>query len=283
MLIDWFTVVAQIVNFAILLLLLRRFLYRPILRAMQEREQKIVARLQEAERIQAEADRLAEEYRRKHQEIDTARQQLLTAAREEAERTRAEQLRRIRAETDEVRRRWHHAVQNEKADFLGDLKRRAAAQTHAVMRNALADLAGVDLERHVVRRFVEQLRTLDDNMRRVMAGQDNDAQADPDPQPIIVCSAFELSNDLRQAVEQGIHEHIADNADIARRRVIFTVEPELLCGIELRTPGYKIAWSLESYLDALEEHMSAVFDRLVESHPADAAAGKHVGKDVGHA
>lgn len=277
MLIDWFTVVAQIINFAILLLLLRRFLYRPILRAMQEREQTIVARLQEAQRIQAEAERLAEEYRRKHQEIDTARQQLLTAAREEAERTRAEQLRRIRAETDEVRRRWHHAVQNEKADFLGDLKRRAAAQTHAVMRRALADLAGADLEQLIVRRFVDQLRALDDDTRRVMAGPTHDASDEADPSPLTVCSAFELSSELRQAVERGIHEHLAGN-----RRVIFTVEPELLCGIELRTSDFKIAWSLESYLNALEEHMSAVFDRLVESQPAEATGGRHVSKDAGH-
>lgn len=280
--IDWFTVVAQIVNFAILLLLLRQFLYRPILRAMQEREQKIVARLREAERIQAEANRLAEEYRHKNQEIDAARQQLLTAAREEADRARSEQLKRIRAETDEARRRWHHAVQNEKADFLGDLKRRAAGQTHAIMRRALADLAGADLEQLIVRRFVEQLRALDDDTHRLMAGPTHDANSGADPPPIIVCSAFALSDDLRQAVEQGIRERIADDANTARR-VIFTVEPELLCGIELRASGHKIAWSLESYLDALEEHMSAVFDRLVESQPVDGAADKDRGKDAGHA
>ena len=272
MLIDWFTVVAQIVNFAILLLLLRQFLYRPILRAMREREQKIVSRLQEAERIQAEANRLAEEYRQKNQEINTARQQLLAAAREEAERARTEQLKRIRAEIDETRRRWHHAVQNEKADFLGDLKRRAAGQTHAIMRSALADLAGADLEQHIARRFIARLSEIDDDTRQAMAdAPDGDpaideADAPPPAPPIVVCSAFEIPNDLRQAMIEGIQQHIAPN-----RRAVFTVEPDLLCGIELRAPGHKIAWSLESYLDALEQHISATFDRLVESRPAETA------------
>jgi len=264
-LIDWFTVAAQIVNFAILLLLLRQFLYRPILRAMREREQKIVSRLQEAERIQAEANRLAEEYRQKNQEIDTARQQLLAAAREEAERARSEQLKRIRAETDEARRRWRHAVQNEKADFLGDLKRRAAGQTHAVMRSALADLADADLERHMARRFIARLSEIDDDTRRAIA----EADAPPPAPPIVVCSAFEIPNDLRQAMIEGVQQHIAPS-----RRVVFTVEPDLLCGIELRTSGHKIAWSLESYLDALEQHIAATFDRLVESRPSDAATGR---------
>ncbi len=275
MLIDWFTVVAQIVNFAILLLLLRQFLYRPILRAMREREQKIVSRLQEAERIQAEANRLAEEYRQKNQEIDTARQQLLAAAREEAERARSEQLKRIRAETDEARRRWRHAVQNEKADFLGDLKRRAVGQTHAVMRSALADLADADLERHMARRFIARLSEIDDDTRQAMAGAPDgdpaiaEADAPPPEPPIVVCSAFEIPNDLRQAMIEGVQQHIAPN-----RRVVFTVEPDLLCGIELRTSGHKIAWSLESYLDALEQHIAATFDRLVESRPSNAATGR---------
>ncbi len=49
MLINWFTVLAQIVNFLILVYLLKRFLYGPIIRAMQEREKKIARRLQDAE------------------------------------------------------------------------------------------------------------------------------------------------------------------------------------------------------------------------------------------
>ena len=59
MLIDWFTVIAQIINFLVLLLLLRRFLYKPILNAMEERERKVAERLESArqERVRAEEER----------------------------------------------------------------------------------------------------------------------------------------------------------------------------------------------------------------------------------
>ena len=49
MLIDWFTVCAQIVNFLVLVALLKHFLYGPILRAMDAREQTIAGRLAEAQ------------------------------------------------------------------------------------------------------------------------------------------------------------------------------------------------------------------------------------------
>ncbi|HMR03616.1 MAG TPA: F0F1 ATP synthase subunit B, partial [Candidatus Competibacter phosphatis] len=47
--IDWFTVAAQIVNFLLLVWLLKRFLYRPVLDAMAARQQKIAAALEEAQ------------------------------------------------------------------------------------------------------------------------------------------------------------------------------------------------------------------------------------------
>ena len=47
MLIDWFTVLAQIVNFLILVALMKRFLYGPLIAAIDAREQSIAARLAE--------------------------------------------------------------------------------------------------------------------------------------------------------------------------------------------------------------------------------------------
>ena len=63
MLIDWFTVAAQAVNFLILVWLLKRFLYKPILGAMDAREQRIASRLRQAETEKAEARKDGEKLR----------------------------------------------------------------------------------------------------------------------------------------------------------------------------------------------------------------------------
>jgi len=55
--VDWFTVGAQLLNFAILFALLARFLYRPIVDAIDEREARIRERLEEAEQRESEAER----------------------------------------------------------------------------------------------------------------------------------------------------------------------------------------------------------------------------------
>ncbi len=57
MLIDWFTVGAQVVNFAILVWLLKRFLYKPIIDAIDAREKRIALALADADAKTAEAQK----------------------------------------------------------------------------------------------------------------------------------------------------------------------------------------------------------------------------------
>ena len=59
MLINWFTVLAQAINFLILVWLLKRFLYKPILHAIDEREKGIATQLAQAEAKEAEAQKSA--------------------------------------------------------------------------------------------------------------------------------------------------------------------------------------------------------------------------------
>ena len=56
MLINWFTVAAQIVNFLILAVLLKRFLYGPIVRAMAAREERIASEMAAAAQKRREAE-----------------------------------------------------------------------------------------------------------------------------------------------------------------------------------------------------------------------------------
>ena len=73
MLINWFTVVAQIINFLILIWLLKRFLYKPVLKAIHDREKKIAAQLQDAEAKKTEAQKQRDEFRNKNTEFDQQR------------------------------------------------------------------------------------------------------------------------------------------------------------------------------------------------------------------
>ena len=71
--IDWFTVVAQAINFLILVWLLKRFLYKPILHAIDEREKGIAAQLAQAEAKKAEAQKERDDFQHKNEAFDQER------------------------------------------------------------------------------------------------------------------------------------------------------------------------------------------------------------------
>ena len=80
---DWFTVAAQIGNFLLLLWLLKRFLYRPILAAMAARQQRVAAALAEAQAQAVAAETLRRDCLTRQQELAATRETWLAQAREE--------------------------------------------------------------------------------------------------------------------------------------------------------------------------------------------------------
>jgi len=241
-LIDWFTVAAQALNFVVLVWLLRRFLYGPITRAMEERQRGIDEQIADADRLRAEAAAQGDRLRIEQERFDAEREERERALREELDEERREAVASARAEADQLRQRWREAVQREREGFLQELRQQAGGQIIEVSRSALRDLADEHLEARVIDRFLVRLDELGDEQRRTLEGA-----AGGQDGPLEVRTAFEVPPALQERIADRVRDHLEHE-----HRVAFTVDPTLLCGIELRVGGYALAWSLEEHLDELE-------------------------------
>jgi F-type H+-transporting ATPase subunit b len=241
-LIDWFTIVAQIVNFVILVLLLRRFLYRPIVRAMEEREAAIASRVEEAERREREAEEEAKTWRLKNEELEGLRDELLHEAGQEAEEWRRELMQQARREVAGSRARWEQAIEEEQEAFLQELRQRTMWQVHNIARRALADLANTELEAHLADVFIRRLRAdgHEDITRALREAQE----------PLVIRTAFPSPPELQHKLREAIVDQAANDVELE-----FETVPDLVCGIELRAGDYRIAWSLDDYLGSLEQDL----------------------------
>ena len=92
MLIDWFTVVAQIVNFLVLVGLMKYFLYERLIRAIDEREKGIAGRLAEAERKNQDAEHRMEEVRTKTLEQESHQNEVFAQAQRDADQQRLQMI-----------------------------------------------------------------------------------------------------------------------------------------------------------------------------------------------
>ncbi|MCK4469172.1 MAG: F0F1 ATP synthase subunit B, partial [Desulfobacterales bacterium] len=100
MLIDWFTVIAQIINFLVLVYLLKCFLYGPIIKAMDKRQEKIALRLEGARKKKQEAEQEAELFLKKNKEFDSRYEEMLSQIKKEVETRKVELIKEARSRVD---------------------------------------------------------------------------------------------------------------------------------------------------------------------------------------
>src|SRR4030042_4701613 len=141
MLIDWFTVGAQALNFLILVWLMKRFLYKPILHAIDEREKRIATELADADAKKAEALGERDEFRHKNEELNQQRAALLSKVTDEAKAERQRLLDEARKAPGALSSKRQETVGNEEHTLLQAISRRTEQEVFAIPRKALTALA----------------------------------------------------------------------------------------------------------------------------------------------
>ena len=243
MLIDWFTVGAQALNFLILVWLMRRFLYKPILHAIDEREKRIAEELSNADAKKAEAEKEHDEFQNKNAEFDQQRAALMSKATDEAQAERQRLLDEARKAADALSAKRQETLRNDAHNLNQAISRRAQKEVFAIARKALTDLATTSLEERLGEVFTRRLREMDGKAKEGLGAALKTA-ADP----AVVRSTFDVPAEQRAAIQNALNETFS-----AEIRVRFETAPDLISGIELTTNGQKVAWSIADYLASLEK------------------------------
>jgi F-type H+-transporting ATPase subunit b len=242
-LIDWFTVGAQALNFVILVWLMRRFLYKPIVRAIDAREARIAAELADAASKKSEAQKERDDFQRKNEELDGRRAALLSQATEEAKVERQRLLDEARKAADALSAKRRDTLRTDAENLNQSISRRAQQEVFAITRKVLTDLATTSLEERMGAVFNRRLRDMDGRARARFGEALKATSA-----PALVRSAFELPADQRAAIHNALNETFSTEVHLR-----FETAPDLVAGIELSTNGQKLAWSISEYLGSLEK------------------------------
>jgi F-type H+-transporting ATPase subunit b len=290
MLIDWFTVAAQVVNFLILVWLLRHFLYKPVLAVIDAREKSVAAKLADATAREAKAQAEGEELRKRNEAFDREREGLLRKATDAAATERQRLIESARQDSQLLRVKLTQALADERAELGHQLSLQTRAEVFAVARKTLSDLSGASLEDRMIEVFIARLRGLPEKQRLALAraGMESGAAVEvassaadfhTDPGRVaLVRSAFELPPAGRAKVEAAIRESLGGNLAIR-----FETSSEFVCGVELTVNGMKLAWSIADYLSSLAQDVTALAATELAVATASAAPPTPAPKEALHA
>jgi F-type H+-transporting ATPase subunit b len=247
MLIDWFTVGAQAINFLILVWLMKRFLYKPVQDAIDAREKRIAGESTAAASAKTGAERERAEIQQKQTDIEQQRATILRKASDEAEVERRRLLDAASKAADALGTQRHEALEVEARSLGRSLRDRTGQEVFAIARKALTDLATASLEERLSEVFTRRLREISGREKSALA-----AALGGGP-PAVLRSAFDLPEKERATIQNALNETFS--ADV---HVRFETAPNLVCGIELVTAGLKVGWTIDGYLGAMQASVDSV-------------------------
>ena len=260
MLIDWFTVGAQVVNFLILVWLMKRFLYRPILNAVEKRRKEIAQALAEAETDKERARAERDEFRRRKEDFERERNGLMEEARTLAAEERRRLMEEARTAAEGERTRQLDARQKARERLGEEIARRTREEVFAIAGRALEDLSGNDLEQRIGEVFSERLKNLDQETREQLAAA---MRASSGP---VVRSAFELPEATRNVLAGALKETFGVEAT-------YRTDPAMSGGFEILFGDRKLAWNIGEHLDELRKSV----ERMLAENDADPASRREAG------
>lgn len=234
---DWSTLALQTANFAVLVWLLHRFLYKPVLRAIDARKAAVQKQYDDAKAVETLAhQRLAE--------VEAARSGI--AAEREATLKEAAAQGRTAAEAVRQRAELERQQQIEAAR-----KSLAAEREEAVaeMQSSALDLAAAFSQRFMAAipvqlRAEAWLERIETHLRSMApAGMNDFTRQLSDKDALRVVTAETLPGDIAKVWSERLSSALSSQS-----RITFETNPGLIAGVELHSPTAILRFSLQTLM-----------------------------------
>jgi F-type H+-transporting ATPase subunit b len=240
---DWTTFILEIINFLVLLWLLKRLLYKPVLNVIARRKAEIEKRVADSLALRQEAESLRAQYERRiiewEQERTAARSRLL----EDIGMERARLTAALRASLDQERDKQRALEERRLNELAGQAEETAVAQGVKFATLLLSRLASAELEAQLVRVLLEDLHKLPEAQRTAIR-----SAASETAMPITVTSAYPLMQAGRNRLTEFFAELLGRPASFVWRQ-----DPELKAGVRLSLGFWVLSATLQDELRFFRE------------------------------
>lgn len=238
---DWWTLALQTINFLILVWLLHRFLYRPVLGIVDTRRAEIDAQYADARKAESEAQADLSRVEADRAGIASERAAALKSAADEAEAASAARLAKAEADAKALLKQTRASLARERTAAQAEA-RRSAIDIAVAMAQKLLDEFPPELRADAWLDRVEQyLASLSPESRADIAGQLNSGGT------LHIVSAVALPDSVRTKWRARLNR-----AFDAAPPIDFGVDPTLIAGVELHFPHAVLRFSWRSVLKTMQ-------------------------------
>ena len=252
--IDWVTFFAQIINLIVLVWLLKRFLYKPILNAVDKRQNEILNRVNGAKKAELEAAAKLKEYEQKLMDFEAEKKALFLDAKKNAEAFRDKQLADISLEIAHQKEKLQAGLNKEKEILSVEIRNLMADDFSEMARKIMAELSDQCPLEQTLTLFYKKIDDLPPvkikNIKETFKKQND----------IKVFSSDTLSKKQQAQLAENLKQKFSLTP---QHTIKFKKDPALMLGLEMHVGDLCIEWHLKNYLDTFQDNLNNKLSGLI--------------------
>lgn len=236
---NWSTFVLEIINFVILIWILKRFLYRPVLNVIEQRQAAINEKSLQAETLKSQADVLLNSYNNRLSDWQQEKQVLKQALDQEIQQERAVRIQKLKDELGSERKKAAVIEQRKQAELQQQAESTAITMASRFAAKLFADLSGPEIERRLLKLFVDELHAMPEERRHNIQSDAENASGE-----ISIHTAYQVDPADSRMLESAMQKLIGN--DIA---INFIQTPELIAGVKVIIGAFVLQANLKDELN----------------------------------
>lgn len=245
---ELYTIIAQIINFGVLIFLLNRFLFKPVMRTMEERRQDIKDRIEETQKKLEESDKLKEEYFSKLREVEEENIVLRKKAIDDVKRFKEVELQKVKDDVSAKKNKFDDYLNLEQKNLIENFNQNLLDLFNVYSSNLLGVIANSSLQEGLLNKFLDKIDGLNDAKVKEI----NDLKSST----IKISSNAELSRENKLKLSETLKRKgfVFDDME-------FDIDKKLIIGIELKAKSYVLSWNTRelttNFVESINKKMNA--------------------------
>jgi F-type H+-transporting ATPase subunit b len=240
---NWSTFVLEILNFLVLVWILKRFFYQPVLNVIARRRAGIEKTLADAKTLHDDAEDLQARYRDRLADWEKERQQARERLEREIEEKRIQSLAELQSELEQQREKARVADARRQADATRKAEQAALNQAARFASRLLGQTAGPELEAKLLEMVIDELPQI--SAEQIGTLRNSWEQTS---EPISVASAFPLSDAQRQRLQEALRAATGKDLPLHCEQ-----DAELLAGVRITLGAWILSANLQDELRSFAE------------------------------
>ncbi|MDR2902262.1 MAG: hypothetical protein LBU87_04060 [Lactobacillales bacterium] len=251
---DLVTFIAQIVNLFVLVWLLKKFLYKPILTAVEKRQEEISSRVERARKEHESAVKEHKELLEQRELFETQKEEMFAQVSKDVDQIKSEKLRDVQKQIEEARQKAQADLNRQTAAGEIYIRQLLVQNFLELSEKALRELSDVSVLQQCVLLFQKKIngiskKQLGDIQKEISKGHK---------------ITLTLSEELPTKMIDSIMDFIRVKFNIKNNIPIdIQIDNSIILGISLKINDTVIGWHMKSYLDTFEENLTQTLETLI--------------------